>query len=70
MKGRVRSERTHLNWRLAASRAEVAPASPYAHGRREALVSFVPRLEGQIRKKLIRRGVADSGIRNRNVQVS
>jgi len=35
----------------------------------EALVSFVPRLEGLIRKLLIRRGVADSGVRNRNAQV-
>jgi hypothetical protein len=35
----------------------------------EARVSFVPHLAGRIRKMLIRRGVADSGIRNRNAQV-
>jgi hypothetical protein len=35
----------------------------------EARVSFVPHLRGPISKKLIRRGVADSGIRNRNAQV-
>ena len=34
-----------------------------------ALVSFVSRLGGRIWKMLIRRGVADSGIRNRNAQV-
>jgi len=35
----------------------------------ETLVSFVPRLDRLICKMLIRRGVADSGIRNRNAQV-
>jgi hypothetical protein len=35
----------------------------------KARVSFVPHLGGLILKMLIRRGVADSGIRNRNAQV-
>jgi hypothetical protein len=35
----------------------------------EALVSFVPRLEELNRKMLIQRGVADSGVRNRNAQM-
>jgi hypothetical protein len=35
----------------------------------KALVSFVPHLERLIWKMLIRRGVADSGVRNRNAQV-
>ena len=34
-----------------------------------ARVSFVPRLEAADGQMLIRRGVADSGIRNRNAQV-
>ena len=42
---------------------------PFETRPREALVSFVPHLEATDFKALIRRGVADSGIRNRNAQV-
>jgi hypothetical protein len=38
-------------------------------GTAPAIVSIVPHLDRQILQMLIRRGVADSGSRNRNAQV-
>jgi hypothetical protein len=59
------------NWALA-SKAWQAIRWALADGginREKELVSFVPQLQRRILKMLIRRGVADSGVRNGSAQV-